>query len=286
MPTANDEQVRYWNELAGPTWVARQDLLDSLIAPLGARAIARAAVAPGERVLDVGCGCGASSLALARAVGAAGEVLGVDISAPMLARARERTAAESVANLRFLEADAQVAELGEAAFDLVFSRFGVMFFADPIQAFARLRRALRPGGRVTFVCWQPVDRNPWMLVPALAVAKHVPLPPSEPGAPGPFAFGDAERVRDLLARAGLVDVAFEEVRENLAVGGGDLDRATAFALDLGPAGAALRAADADDALRARVAGSVREALAPFDGAEGLRMPSAAWIVTARRGEDA
>jgi SAM-dependent methyltransferase len=285
MSTPNADQVRYWNEVAAPTWVERQEMLDALIDGLGQQALDRARPAPGERVLDVGCGCGATSLALGRRVGPTGEVLGVDVSRPMLGRARERIGAAGAANVRFLEADAQTADVGRASFDLAFSRFGVMFFAEPDVAFANLRASLRPGGRLTFVCWQRVDRNPWMLVPVMATAKHVPLPPPDPLAPGPFAFADPERVRGILDRAGFRDVVLEEGSDQLALGGGDVDRASEFALEMGPAAAALREAVADAALRERVTASIREALLPFAPGGALRLPAATWIVTAARGED-
>jgi SAM-dependent methyltransferase len=278
----NAEQVRYWNELAGPNWIAQRERLDRLVGPLGERALARAAAAAGEAVLDVGCGCGSTSLALGRAVGPAGRVLGLDVSRPMLEHARARVSAEGLSQLRFVEADAQVAALEPAGFDLLFSRFGVMFFADPQAAFANLRRALRPGARVTFLCWQALARNPWMTVPLSAVAKHLTLPPPPaPGAPGPFAFADADRVRGFLERAGLVDVACEDLQLPLAVGGGELESAIEFLLQVGPVGALLREAAAGPELRERVAGSLREALAPFTSARGIHMPSAAWLVTAR-----
>jgi SAM-dependent methyltransferase len=278
----NDEQVRYWNEVAGPRWVRFQERLDRELAQLGRLAVERAGVAAGEAVLDVGCGCGGTALELAQRVGAGGRVLGVDLSRPMLERARERARAAGAANVAFFEADAQDARFEPAGFDVVFSRFGVMFFADPPAAFANLRRALRPGGRLSFVCWQRLPDNPWMLVPLGALAKHLPLPPPPPpGAPGPFAFADAERVRGILAAAGFAEIACDDVRQPLALGGGDLDDAVDFALELGPASAALREAGAGPELRARVAESVREALAPYAAGGGLSLPSAAWRFGAR-----
>ncbi len=196
----NLEQIRYWNELAGPKWVASEAMLDGQIAPLGSKAIERARLAAGERVLDVGCGCGQTSLQLADKVGPRGSVTGIDLSAPMLERAQARAAGLGLANVRFLNADAQTTPLGSAAFDLIFSRFGVMFFADPTAAFANLRASLAPGGRVSFVCWQELKLNPWMRVPLLAAAQHIPLPaPAAPDAPGPFSFAAPARVRGILA---------------------------------------------------------------------------------------
>jgi SAM-dependent methyltransferase len=231
--------------------------------------MARLAPLAGRRVLDVGCGCGATSLALAAAVGPSGGVLGVDISAPMLARARERAAVAGVAHARFEAADAQTHAFPPASFDTLFSRFGVMFFVDPAAAFANLARALVPGARLAFVCWQALPKNPWMAVPLMAAAQHVALPPPPP------------RVTRVLAGAGFADVAFEAFEPTIAVAAGaDLDATVEFLLQMGPAAQAIREAGEGAAEKAR--GALREALGPYDGPDGVRMASAAWIVTARR----
>ena len=289
LPTPSDdpnaEQVKYWNEVAGPLWVAREEVLDAAISPAGRQAIDAAAPSAGEHVLDVGCGCGSTTLELARRVGPTGDVLGIDLSEPMLARARARADASGLTNVRFLRADAQIADLGRERFDVLYSRVGVMFFADPPAAFSNLRRSLRRHGRVAFVCWQPVQRNPWMLLPALAVGRHLPLPPPDPGAPGPFAFADPDRVRDVLARSGFSDVAVDGADFSLAVGGGgDLDRATEFTLEVGPAASALRAANAGPELRQAVVASVREALAPYERDGAVWMDAAVWLVSAKARE--
>ena len=279
---ANREQIKYWDELAGPRWVAMHERVDEQIGFLGEMALDRASIARGEKALDVGCGCGATTLALAERVGAEGSVLGLDISTPMLAVARRRLDERGLSTrARLQRGDAQTCELPSQEFDVLFSRFGVMFFQDPVAAFANLRRALRPGGRVSFVCWQTMERNPWMSVPALAASKHVELPPRPaPGAPGPFAFGDAERVRSILDAAGFGRVRIDEKSESLDVGGRrSLEETVEFMLQTGPAGAAL--AGAEDSLRARVAESVAQAIGPYQGPTGVRMPCAAWLVTAR-----
>jgi SAM-dependent methyltransferase len=236
----------------------------------------------GERVIDVGCGCGDTSLELGRRVTPSGSVLGVDISEPMLGRARERAAAEHMGHVLFATADAQTHVFAPGAADAIFSRFGVMFFADPTAAFANLRTALQPDGRLGFVCWQPVMANPWMLTPVMALAGIVPLPtPAAPDAPGPFSFGDPDRVRRILDGAGFRDVAIDAFTPTVTLGGGvSLDETVEFALDLGPTGQALREAGPDARPRAFVA--VREALAPFSTPNGVVLDSASWIVTARR----
>jgi SAM-dependent methyltransferase len=200
----------------------------------------------------------------------------------MLERARARAAGR--ANLGFAHADAQTQRF-DAAFDLAFSRFGVMFFADPVAAFANLATALRPGGRLAFVCWQALDRNPWLLTPLRAVAGIVELPPPPPpGAPGPFSFADPERVRGILSAAGFSQVALEPDLGELAIGaGGDLERAVEFSMQVGPVAAALREAGAAGlAARGRAAAAIRAALAPSATPTGVRAGYAAWIATARR----
>jgi SAM-dependent methyltransferase len=199
----------------------------------------------------------------------------------MLELARERAAKAKTGRVEFMLADAQTAALERNAFDLLFSRFGVMFFADPAAAFTNLRRALVSGGRIAFVCWQPLAKNPWMLVPLGAAAQHISLPPPPPpGAPGPFAFGDADRVARILGQAGFDDVALDAHETTIRVGRGDLDSATSFLLEgVGPTSAILR--DATGEVRAAVADSVRTALRPFFGADGVQLPAATWIATAK-----
>jgi len=277
----NAEQITYWNE-QGPKWVRLQTQLDLQLRPLGGRAMDRASIGTGERVLDVGCGCGETTLDLARQVGPAGAVVGVDLSALALERARQRAEESRLEHVRFEDADAQTHAFAPESFDLVFSRFGVMFFSDPVAAFSNLRGALRPGGRLAFVCWQSIHRNPWMMIPLTALAQHVTLPaPPAPGAPGPFAFADAERVRGILTQAGFASLGFEAVDETLAIGGGGaLDQAVDFVLQIGPVAAALR--EAGEGTRVAVAAAVRAAVEPFHSQQGVRMAAAAWIVTGRR----
>jgi SAM-dependent methyltransferase len=275
----NAEQIRYWNEQGGPRWLAWQETLDAQLSPLGLAGIERARPGRGERVIDVGCGCGQTSLQLGERVGPLGSVLGVDISAPLLGRARERAGAAKLEHVRFEEGDAQAHHFRPESADLVFSRFGVMFFADPPAAFANLLRALRPGGRLTFVCWQELARNPWMAVAVRAVASVVPLPPpAAPDAPGPFAFADPARVSRILERAGFGEIALEPVETAVSFAG-TLEDTTDFMLNLGPASRLLAEAGPEVTARARAA--VRDALAPHTGASGTRLPAAIWIATAR-----
>jgi SAM-dependent methyltransferase len=276
--------IRYWNEAAGPAWVEMQERLDVQVGPFGAAALARAGVSAGERVLDVGSGCGGTTLDIARAVGPAGRVTAVDISAPMLERARARAAAAGFGErIEWRCEDAQTARFAPGAYDCVYSRFGVMFFADPPAAFANLREALRPGGRLAFVCWQARERNPWMTVPALAAMQHVAFPPPPPpDAPGPFAFADPERVRGILARAGFAGLELEPLERPMQLGGGGLDEALELFMAVGPVGQALRDAQAGPEQRARVREAVRASFERFRTANGVEAPAAVWIVRAHR----
>lgn len=276
MSAANEGQVAYWNDAAGRTWASLQDSIDRQIRPLGLAAMDRLDPRAGETLLDVGCGCGDTSLELARRVGPEGEVLGLDISGPMLEVARRRAAEAGAEGLEFRQADAQTAALPGGR-DAVFSRFGVMFFSDPAAAFANLRRSLRPGGRLAFVCWRPLAENLWMRLPAEAAAGLVPAaPPPEPGAPGPFAFADPDRVRGILAEAGFSRVDITPHDE--AIGGHDLEGTVEMSFRVGPLGAILRERpDLAPVLRDRV----REAVSPWMRGEAVYMPSATWLVTAR-----
>ena len=275
---ANAAQIDYWNAVAGETWVRFQEQLDRQLEPLGLEAIRALAPAEGERIIDIGCGCGQSSLELSTRVGPAGRVLGVDISTPMLEIARRRPAPVAAAQAEFRQIDAQTGELGSAVFDAAFSRFGVMFFADPVAAFGNIAGALTPGGRLGFVCWRPFQDNPWMRAPMeAAMALLPPLPPPDPTAPGPFAFADPDRVRAILAEAGFNDISITPF--DALIGGGDVDQTLNLTFRVGPLGAALRehpgSADA-------VAGAVRKVLLGYQTPDGVLMPAAVWIVTARK----
>lgn len=271
-----------FTDKAGEAWVRLQDRTDAQIDPFGRAALARLAPAAGERVLDVGCGCGQTLLQLADLVGPSGHVHGVDISPPMMARARERVAGRAAISL--VLADAQAHVFQPASFDAVFSRFGVMFFDDARVAFRNLRSAARPDGRLSFVCWQALARNPWAARPLEAVMRL--LPPSampdmlREGRPGPFSFADPARVRAILGDAGWRDVWLEPVEMVLQVGGAaTLDEAVDYSLQIGPAARAIAGAPED--LAPALEAALREALAPFATARGVFMDAAAWVVSAR-----
>jgi len=282
MTEQNAYQVADWNGQSGEYWVANQARLDAMLATFGQAAIEAAAPSKGERVLDVGCGAGASSLALADRVGAGGHVLGVDISEPLIGRARALAPQDTPAQFRV--ADASNAELPEGAFDILFSRFGVMFFDDPTAAFANMRRALKPGARVAFVCWRGVAENDWVRLPMGALKDIVPLPaPPGPEAPGPFSFGDRGRVARILTAAGFTDITIAPFEASISLGQGDtrnaaIDDAVKMALEGGPLSLVL--ADQPDDIRAQAWAAVRTAFAGLPGKRSVMIDGAAWIVTA------
>jgi SAM-dependent methyltransferase len=275
----NREQIEYWNGPRGASWVAEQDMRDRALAPFGDAVLQRARAVAGERVIDIGCGCGATTLALAAAVGPRGAVLGVDVSEPMLARARERAA--ELSQVSFQNADAATFAFGGDA-ALLYSRFGVMFFDDPRAAFANLKKALASGGRLAFVCWRDLRENAWMSVPFAAVKEVVKptQPPPPPDAPGPLAFADPARVRSILEGAGFGEVELAQFDHAMPIGDGrGLDAAAADAASMGPAARLL--GEASDEVRARAVAAVRTALAPYARGDDVALSAAAWVVSAR-----
>ena len=281
--SANSEQIEYWNDRAGPNWVKFRKKLDGQIGDIGKIAIDRAGVTAGQCVLDIGCGCGDSSLELARRVGPDGTVRGVDISQPMLEQAVRRAALEPALKLDFQRHDAQTADFPAAAYAHGFSRFGVMFFEDPIAAFTNIRKALTVDGRLTFICWRPLDENPWMNIPLGVAGQFVELPePLPPGAPGPFAFADGELARQILESTGYSDVTLEPLYEPLYLSGpGTAAEAAAHATQMGPVARML--GESDKATVKRVEAALAETLTPYYDGAGIRMNSACWIVSARAG---
>ena len=276
---SNEEQIEYWNGKVGETWAKMQARMDRALTPVTAALLSIAAPQPGEDVLDIGCGSGETTLALAGAVGDDGSATGVDISEPLLARARAR-AEELLSEAEFIAADAATYR-DDMGYDLIVSRFGVMFFADPIAAFANIHALAAPGGRLCVACWQPPADNGWATFPLTTLASLVPAqPPSDPHAPGPFAFADPERVHGILTAAGWTDIAFHAVPFTMVIGEGDdpVTAAVDFNLRIGPAARAIRDAgrDIEPAARAALAAALGNLL--VDGAIGL--PGAVWLVSA------
>jgi ubiquinone/menaquinone biosynthesis C-methylase UbiE len=275
---ANADQVAYWNGPGGRRWADREALQEALFAPVTGALFERARFSPGERVIDIGCGCGAATLDIAALVGPSGRALGLDVSELMIARARER--APDGAAVDFVLADATTHPFAPDWANLLFSRFGVMFFADPALAFTNLRAGLAPGGRLLFACWREPRLNPWQMIPLKAACMHAPrLPELGPEDPGPFSFAKESRVRRILGKAGFADIELTPVDLELDIAnGGGLAAALATSLQIG---AASRALDGQpDDLRAAAAEEIRAALAPHQRGESVPLGAAIWIVEA------
>jgi ubiquinone/menaquinone biosynthesis C-methylase UbiE len=276
----NEDMHEYWNADAGQTWAKMQARMDLALTPVTAALFDLARPQPGERVLDIGCGTGETTLALAAAVGDDGEALGLDISVPMLAVADARAEAlDSLAEFR--EADA-ASVAGDADRDLILSRFGVMFFDDPAAAFANIRSHAAPGGRLCFACWRMPADNGWATMAMRAVADLLPPAPlADPLAPGPFAFADPERLEALLTSAGWTDITIHPHDFGMAVGQGDdpLSDAVDFSMRIGPAARAIREGGPDVVAAARTA--LAQLYAPYVSDGEVALPAAIWLVSAR-----
>jgi SAM-dependent methyltransferase len=277
---ANVAQRAYWTTEGPRQYQEYSDTNEALLAPFGQAMLDAARLQPGERVLDVGCGHGTSTLEAAKRVAPSGRVVGVDISAAMLEPARQRVAAGGVDNVELLQADAQVHPFEPASFDVVISRFGIMFFDDPQAAFGNLARALQPGGRLVFVCPQDPLKSEWVRTAfGAAVAALGRAPDLGPaGAPGPFALADGDRLARLLTTAGFRDVALEAVTRPVRIGR-DIDHTIGFVMSL-PQSQQLFTSAPQDVVGAAVA-ALRGAFAPYAGSNGVVMNSTAWLASAR-----
>ncbi len=268
---SNDDQKAFWSSAAGPKWLHFETALDHIFQPVLDGVIARAGVQTGDCVLDIGCGTGASAVQLGTLAAESGCVLGADISGPLLERAAVR--AQGHDHVSFIEVDAQRHAFKKATFDHLVSRFGVMFFDDPVAAFANMANALKPDGRVTFGSWGQIQANPFFTFAAQAARNIIGAPPKiDPDLPGPFAFRDPKRVLDILAQAGLQDGQCDTV-EVMLTPHGSLAGFADMVLSIGPADAAITHFDAAPDQIAALREMLQDTFAPFDGPEGLRIPA-------------
>lgn len=274
MSQDNSAQKTYWNDTAGPSWVMAQASLDAMLEPLSVQAIDKASAQAGERALDVGCGCGATTLALAES---GAHITGVDLSEPMIKRAKERAAGHD--NVELIVKDACVYDT-KHHFDLVFSRFGVMFFADPYQAFGHLHAQLKPDGRLVFICWQAPDQNPWMALPGRAVAPFLPPldPPPQPTDPGPFALANPDYCSDILTQAGFKDIGLNTIEAGMFLGA-DLDEVMSYQRFVGPVARVVK--ELQGTAQQQALAAARAVFEPHITESGLSLPGRAWLVTAR-----
>jgi SAM-dependent methyltransferase len=279
MSADNSEQIAEWNGVLGQRWVAMRQEVDRVVAPFGAAALKAAAPQPGERVIDIGCGCGDTTIEIARLVGPAGSVLGVDVSQPMLEVARSRGVSAECSQLSFREGDASESEL-PASIDLLFSRFGVMFFSQPSVAFSHLRKSLRKGGRCVFACWRTPRDNAWAMTPLSAARKALDItpPPSDPEAPGPFAFANEERLRTILSDAGFDNIDVQ--RFDAAIFLGATPRAAAEgSVQMGPVSRLVRETGVESL--PIIVDAIERTLAPLAAPNGhVSLNGSSWIVAA------
>jgi len=276
-PSGNAGQIAYWNGPIGKIWANEQEKRDRDHVPFTEAGLALGAPKPGERVLDVGCGSGTTTLLLAQRVAPGGEAVGIDISGPMLALARRR-AAERQIPVRFIEADVTDHAFAPETFDLVFSQFGVMFFADPVRSLRNIRQAVKGKGRLAFVCWRGPFENPWSAVPESAARPFLPpAAPSSPDAPGRYSFANPDRVKSVLLQAGFHDVGIEKFDTRIHLGSTP-EEAASSSIDAGPLLRTL--ADVDEATRAKVRAAVTERLAREQGPDGVFLTAGAWLVRA------
>ncbi len=273
-------QGQDWSGAMGEKWNHWHERFEAMLAPIGAATLTLAACKQGERVLDIGCGAGATTFALAKQVGAGGQVLGLDISSALVQTAATRARQQGVTNANFLCGDAATIKLSEGGYDCLFSRFGVMFFADPFAAFRNLRLMLREGARVVFCCWGPPPENPWVSSLSAVVSRHISLPPPDPLAPGPFAFADQVRTRSILEQAGFEGITFTPWHGRQVLGGPglDLDAVVNFAEKAFFVGDVLEGKP--EHLRQQVLADVRGFLRDRQTENGVELDAMAWLVSA------
>jgi SAM-dependent methyltransferase len=273
---ANTDEYEAWNGDSGHRWVVDADRRDHILAPVADALLAAAQLIVGETVVDIGCGCGATTLAAAQAVGPTGGVYGIDLSEPMLEVARRRADVSGLSNTTLLQGDVQTHRFTGRA-DVAISRFGTMFFADEVAGLANMRGALRPGGRLCIATWQPLEANDWLTIPGAALLRYGTLPDTEAGGRGMFAQSDVENVSWTLHAAGYADPQFQPVTLTLTLGA-DPDEAADYLAGTGPGRAALEAVPEDQ--RSAALDAVRAALADHTQPEGVRLGAAIWIITA------
>ena len=278
---ANTAQREYWNTVAGPRWVGLEGFVERRVRAVNDLLLRHSGATGGEHVLEIGCGTGAYTVPLAEAVGERGAVTGADISSAMLAGARKRLADAGLRNVSLVEADAQTHQFDPSRSDLVTSRFGVMFFADPAAAFANLAAALRPGGRLCFACWGSLDENEHWLVPYRVASRRLgPPEPKPPRAPGPMAFADPAYIRDFLGKAGFADIAVAP--EHPDIFASTPQEEAEHACIMGPSGRLIDEKKPDEATLRTIRNEIEEAFASHAGSGNMTLPSTVLLVTARR----
>ena len=282
MPEVNKNQKDFWSGKGGDIWVERQNAMDTMLSPLGEAALNKLNFNEEENVLDIGCGCGHTTLNIAKRIGTSGNVTGLDISQPMLKRAKESAVEMSITNTLFKCVDVQTEDLGDQIYSAAFSRFGVMFFENSIAAFKNINKSLISGGYLSFVCWQSPAVNPWQSLFIQEVKKFLDLPSPPPRSPGPFAFMESEYVSSILEESKFQDITIEghEAEVNMFSGRSLSDSVKDY-ISINPVVTQMLKESSENQI-AEIVNSGIEAFSPYYSEKGLIFPSATWLVTARK----
>jgi len=281
MEDKNIKQKQFWSGAGGDVWVDKQREMDIMLNPLGERAIQGLDLSGEKKILDIGCGCGATTLEIAKAV-TQGEVIGVDISEPMLERATKTASDMMLNNTSFQVKDVQVDEMPLSYFDIAFSRFGVMFFEDPFEAFKNINHSLKDNGQLSFVCWQHASLNPWQSLSIQVIKEFLDLPAPAPKSPGPFAFEDKSYINEILAESGFRDIEIKDNQEDIVMfSGKSIREACEDYLTINPVVTEMLK-NSPTELREEILEALIGKFSDFHNNEGLLFPSATWIVTAKK----
>ena len=279
MEDKNAKQKDFWSGKGGDYWVEKQSEMDIMLNPLGEKALAKLDLQSNYKVLDIGCGCGATTLEIAHIV-SEGAVTGLDISVPMLDKAKSEAKIQGIANVDFKVVDVQVEQLAYEEYDSVYSRFGVMFFDDPFEAFKNIFSSVKVGGELSFVCWQDPSLNPWQSLSLQVIRGYLDMPSPPPRSPGPFAFHEKDYVKEILEKSGFSNISFDDNQENITMfAGKSLEEASEDYLAINPVVTEMLKDSTDD-LKSEIVESLKEAFSGFHRGDGLVFPSATWVVSA------
>ena len=281
MEDKNAKQKDFWSGKGGDYWVEKQSEMDIMLNPLGEKALAKLDLQSNSKVLDIGCGCGATTLEIAKVV-SEGTVTGLDISVPMVEKAKSEAKIAGIANVDFKVVDVQVEQLAYEEYDSAYSRFGVMFFDDPFEAFKNIFSSLRTAGELSFVCWQDPSLNPWQSLSLQVIRGYLDMPSPPPRSPGPFAFHEEDYVKEILEKSGFSHISFDDNKEDITMfAGKSLEEASEDYLAINPVVTEMLK-DSPDDLKAKIVDSLKEAFSEFHKGDGLVFPSATWVVSANK----
>ncbi len=279
MEDKNSKQKDFWSGKGGDYWVEKQNEMDIMLNPLGEKALAKLDLNSNSKVLDIGCGCGATTLGIAQIV-SEGFVTGLDISVPMLDKAKLEAKIQGIENVDFKVVDVQVDQLACEEYDSVYSRFGVMFFDDPFEAFKNIFSSVKKDGELSFVCWQDPSLNPWQSLSLQVIRGYLDMPSPPPRSPGPFAFHEKDYVKEILEHSGFSNVSFDDNQEDITMfSGKSLQEASEDYLAINPVVTEM-IKDSPDKLKGEIVESLKEAFSEFHEGDGLVFPSATWVVSA------